>query len=419
MRTGCSTWRGTTCSCRWLMPFASGRCPVGVWRGQPSMLMHSLADAALRVGHAGLHRRSCQRPSLKSAQRTMPTETVRHAPAFCLATIALYLCMQEQLLAQSQGGDDGLVAQLRREIADLTTELQGSQATVERQHRALEMQEGDAQQVGPATLCCTVLWGQRHPGASRVAASSDGVQLELCLRARFACHSLSPTGSWGQPKLCSLGGLPLCGSSVLLATCEPCETVRHGLPTLHPLNASNLRRGCTADMAASLQAAVNRQEAAEAQTQLRHLQRQQTQHKQQLEHELEQAQVRAATAVQEREAMHATLRQGGSAAAGRLQEALQAAQNERDAAQEVIAELQVTAGSSIVPRSRPQQHPLPKSTPGVKLPVRSCGVMGCWHEAAPAGSPSVAAFPPPCLWHILHIYTYQGSCFHSLHVRPA
>ncbi len=93
---------------------------------------------------------------------------------------------------------------------------------------------------------------------------------------------------------------------------------------------------------------MNRQEAAEAQTQLRHLQRQQTQHQQQLQHELEQAQVRAATAVQEREAMHATLRQGGSAAAGRLQEALQAVQNERDAAQEVIAELQVRAGTCIL-----------------------------------------------------------------------
>ena len=89
-----------------------------------------------------------------------------------------------------------------------------------------------------------------------------------------------------------------------------------GLLTLHLPHASNIRHGCTAHMAALLQAAVNRQEAAEAQTQLRHLQRQQTQHHQQLEHELEQAQVRAATAVQEREAMHATLRQGGSAAAG-------------------------------------------------------------------------------------------------------
>ena len=93
---------------------------------------------------------------------------------------------------------------------------------------------------------------------------------------------------------------------------------------------------------------MNRQEAAEAHTQLRNLQRQRTQHQQQLKHELEQAQVRAATAVQEREAMHATLRQGGSAAAGRLQEALQAAQHERDAAQEAIAELQVRAGSSIL-----------------------------------------------------------------------
>ena len=105
-----------------------------------------------------------------------------------MAAIAQCLCMQAQLLAQSQGGDDGLVAQLRREIADLTTELQSSQATVERQHRALEMQEGDAQQVGPADVCCTVIWGQRRPGTSRAAASSDGVQLELCLRARFACR---------------------------------------------------------------------------------------------------------------------------------------------------------------------------------------------------------------------------------------
>ena len=72
--------------------------------------------------------------------------------------------MQAQLLAQSQGGDDGLVAQLRREIADLTTELQSSQATAARQHRALEMQQGDAQQVGPADLCCTANWGQRRPG---------------------------------------------------------------------------------------------------------------------------------------------------------------------------------------------------------------------------------------------------------------
>lgn len=97
--------------------------------------------------------------------------------------------MQAQLLAQSQGGDDGLVAQLRREIADLTTELQSSQATVERQHRALEMQEGDAQQVGPAELCCTVNCRQQHPGTSRVAAFPDGVQLKLWLRAcNFACH---------------------------------------------------------------------------------------------------------------------------------------------------------------------------------------------------------------------------------------
>ena len=110
----------------------------------------------------------------------MLTKTVRYASALCLATIALCPCMQAQLLAQSQGGDDGLVAQLRREIADLTTELQSSQETVERQHRALEMQEGDAQQVGPADLCCTVDWEQRHPGTSRVAPPSDGEQLEIC-----------------------------------------------------------------------------------------------------------------------------------------------------------------------------------------------------------------------------------------------
>ena len=162
-------------------------------------------------------------------------------------------------------------------------------------------------------------------------------------------HAISGilTGSWGQPKLCSLCGSPLCSNSVLLDTCVLCQTGQYGLMTLHLLHACNVQHGCTAHMAALLQAAVHRQAAAEAQTQLRHLQRQQTQHQQQLEHELEQAQVRAATAVQEREVMHATLRQGGSAAAGRLQEALQAAQNERDAAQEVIAELQVRAGSSI------------------------------------------------------------------------
>ena len=89
--------------------------------------------------------------------------------------------MQAQLLAQSQGGDDGLVAQLRREIADLTTELQSSQATVERQHRALEMQEGDAHQVGPADLRCTGDWGQRHPGTSRAAALSDGGSSWRCV----------------------------------------------------------------------------------------------------------------------------------------------------------------------------------------------------------------------------------------------
>ena len=35
-----------------------------------------------------------------------------------------------------------------------------------------------------------------------------------------------------------------------------------------------------------------------------------------------------------------------------------------------------------------QQQPLPKPTPGVKLPVRRCGGMGSWREAIRMSLPS-------------------------------